>query len=328
MRIIAFVNNGSSPAYHRIIMPLLLMEGVDVYITNNLRKEDFEKGCDVFMYNRVFPDHALPEIKELKEKYGFKVCLDIDDHWELDPHHILYDDYIETQFAKRQINQLKEADIVTTTHDRLAIEILPYNKNVHVCPNAIPNAGQFKITRLPSKFTRLFWQGSITHREDIALLKWPVDKLSDIAGKIKMVMGGYTDGEPEWHNMAMDYTANLKHQYHLLPGKHVNNYYSHYSYADVCLIPLLNSPFNRNKSNLKVLEAANLGLPVIASHVHPYLDLPVLYAKSSTDWVNHINRLVKSKKRQNDAGQELKEFCNEHYNFNKINEERRQILTT
>ena len=222
--------------------------------------------------------------------------------------------------------QLRAADIVLTTHSRLADEIRPINRNVHVCPNAIPKFGQFNIEQEPSKFTRLFYQGSVTHAEDVALLRWPIGALRTIAGKIKMVIAGYAEGEPEWDKMVHDYTCGFKHQYKIIPGVKVSEYYSHYQHADICLIPLLNSPFNRMKSNLKVLEAANLGLPCIVSHVHPYMDLPVLYAKNSGDWVNHIQRLVKSRKRQKEAGQELKEYCDIHFNFQKINAERKQIL--
>lgn len=326
MRIIAFVNNNSAPAYHRVIMPLMLMDGPDVYVTNNLLEQDFEKGCDIFMYNRVLPDHALPMIAELKNKYGFKICVDIDDHWELDPHHILYNEYQLSGFANRQIEQIKNADFVFTTHSRLAAEIAPINKNVHVLPNAIPRQGQFDIERKRHDLTRLFWQGSITHKEDIALLKRPVDCLNTIASKIQMVIAGYMDQEDEWYKMVMLYTSGIKHQYRILTGKHVNEYYQHYQHADICLVPLLNSPFNKHKSNLKVLEAANMGLPVICSPVNPYLDLPVLYAKGAGEWVNHITRLVASRKRQKEAGQELKEFCDINYNFYKINNERKQIF--
>lgn len=326
MRIISFVNGNSGPSYHRCIMPLLLLEGIDVFVTNNLLDEHFEKGCDLFMYNRWLPDFAIPKIKELQEKYGFKVALDIDDHWELDPHHILYDQYIGDKNAEKQIEAIKWADLVLTTHTRLAELIQPFNSNVHVLPNAIPKQGQFDIERKPHHLTRLFWQGSITHREDIALLKRPIDCLAPICKKIKMVIAGYHEGDPEWDVMARDFTSNLKHQYHILPGVHVNEYYKHYEHADVCLIPLLNSQFNRCKSNLKVLEAANLGLPCIVSNVHPYKDLPVLYCNNTSDWVRHIQRLVASRKRQKDAGAELKEFCDVHYNFQKINKERKQIL--
>jgi glycosyltransferase involved in cell wall biosynthesis len=324
MRIIGYINDKPSGVnYHRIIMPLMLMRDIDTYVTNTLRSGDFEKGCDVLVYSR---DHAPANLAELKERYGFKVCVDVDDYWELDEHHILYQHYKEVEFAKKQIKHLMDADLVLTTHSRLAEEVAVYNKNVHVCPNAIPRQGQFDIEREPYYLTRLFWQGSDTHRADINLLKTPIDKLGPIAGKIKMVMGGYAEDHEDWYHMVHDYTAGLKHQYKLIPYAPITSYYEAYKEADICLIPLLNSKFNRHKSNLKILEAANLGLPVIASAVHPYLDLPVFYAKHSGDWVKYIKRLVESRKRQKEAGQKLAEYCAEHYNFNKINNMRKQVL--
>jgi glycosyltransferase involved in cell wall biosynthesis len=325
MRIVAFVRKDSGPCYHRVTMPLLLMWGADVFITNNLLEEHFEKGCDIFLYNRVLPAHQMPRIRELQKKYGFKICVDIDDYWLLDEHHILYSEYLQEGFAAHQIQHLKDADIVLTTHARLADEVKWFNRNVHVVPNAIPKQGQFDLQQESSPYVRLFWQGSITHQEDINLLSIPINALNTISPKIRMVMGGYQE-EQTWYDMARTFTANLRHQYKLIPGESINTYYSQYAHADICLVPLVNSMFNRMKSNLKILEAANLGLPVIASQVHPYMDMPLLYCKKSEDWIRHITRLVKSSKRRQDAGAELQEFCDEHYNFYSINNTRKQIF--
>ena len=324
MRIIGYISNQPSGVnYHRVIMPLMTMRDIDTYVTNTLRPEDFAKGCDLLLYSR---DHAPDNLTELKEKYGFKVAVDVDDYWELDGHHILYQHYQDVGYAAKQIEHLRSADVVITTHSRLAEEITVYNKNVYVCPNAIPKQGQFDIEREPNYLTRLFWQGSDTHKADINLLRTPIDRLGPIAGKIKMVMAGYAEDHEEWHRMVHDYTSDLKHQYKLIPFTPITSYYVAYAHADICLVPLLNTRFNRFKSNLKILEAANLGLPVIASAVHPYLDLPVLYCRGNHDWVKHITRLVGSRKRQKEAGQELAEFCKEHYDFNKINNTRKEIL--
>lgn len=328
MKIVAFINKNSGPGFHRIAMPLLLLPDTDVFITNNLLAEHFV-DCDLFVYNRVLPSHANEEIQRLKKLHGFKICIDIDDYWELDEHHILFSQYQKENFAAQQIEHIKNADFITTTHSRLADEITPFNSNVHVLPNAIPFNGQFAIEREPSKLVRLFWQGSSTHEADINLLRTPVYALRFMAPKIKMVMAGVEDTietEALWYKMVKDYTCDMNHQYKLIPGAPVTDYYKAYKDADVCLIPLVNSRFNRHKSNLKVLEAANLGLPVIASNVHPYKDLPIKYCNNSNDWVTNIKRFVESSKRRKEAGAELKEYCDRHFNFNEINKERKQIF--
>lgn len=325
MRIIAYTERPSGVSYHRLIMPLLLMPEIDLYITNNLLEDHFEKGCDIFFYCRSLPDHCIEKLNELKEKYNFKTVVDVDDYWILDEYHPLYKSYIDTNYEKEQIYHLLNADMVLTTNSYLHSEIVPYNPNVHIVPNAIPKQGQFVIERNTSPFTRLFWQGSMTHEADISLLYPVTNNLAHISQKVKMVLAGFSQ-DTEWHRMAHSYTAGFKHQYHLLEGLHITEYYNHYKEADVCLVPLLNTKFNRCKSNLKVLEAANLGLPVICSPVGPYLDMPVIYARKTEQWISSIERLVHSKKRQKDAGEKLKEFCDINFNFEKINLKRKTLL--
>ena len=325
MKILAFINKDSGAAYHRITMPLLTMPEADIYVTNNLLEEQFE-DVDIFMYNRVLPEDRMPKIKELQAKHGFKIVVDIDDYWELDPHHILYRAYQKEGFAEQQIKHLREADAILCTHDRLWQLIEPINPNVFVLPNAIPHTGQYDIERTQSKYTRLFWQGSDTHRQDVQLLTVPVESLGGVSKSIQMIMSGYAENNKEWYEMVKAYTANFKAQYKLIPYTPVSKYYDAYAQADICLIPLVNSPFNRCKSNLKVLEAANLGLPCVVSNVDPYMDLPVLYCKSSGDWVTSISMLLKSKNYQFDCGARLAEFCQKHYHFETINTERKQIL--
>ncbi len=326
MRIIAWVNKDSGVSYHRLILPLLTMPDVEVFITNSLLEEHFDKGCDVFMYNRVVPDHAIAKLAELKEKHGFKTVVDIDDYWELDPHHILFDAYFEDEFAFRQINHIRNADAVICTHSRLADVIVPYNKHVYICPNAIPKTGQFLVRHMSSDFVRLFWQGSDTHQADVGILAEPIHRLNKIAGKIKMIMAGYVEKSDIWYSMVMDYTANANHQYMLIPYAKPDEYYYAYRNADICLVPLVRSRFNGFKSNLKILEAANLGLPVIASRVDPYLDMPVNYCSKGSDWVSNIKRLVQWQERRKEEGLQLKEFADKNFNFESINTERKQVL--
>jgi glycosyltransferase involved in cell wall biosynthesis len=297
-----------------------------VFITNNLLVEHFEKGCDIFLYNRILPSHCDEQIAALKKTYGFKTVVDIDDYWELDKHHVLHEVYQVDQFAFHQIRHIVDADAVLTTHERLADEIREYNRVVYVCPNAIPKQGQFDIVHEPYHLVRFFWQGSDTHKEDIGILERPIEMLGKLSPKIKMIMAGYAEESPSWGPMLEAYTAKLKHQYEIIPYSPITDYYKHYAKADVCLVPLCNSRFNRMKSNLKILEAANMSLPVIASAVHPYLEMPVNYCRSGRDWVGHIKRLTEWPMQRREEGQRLAEFCWRHYNFQTINNERRQAL--
>ncbi len=312
MRIIGLINKDSGPGFHRVHLPLLLMQGVDVYITNSIKEEDFEKGCDAIYYNRIISD----EILKAREKYGFRIIVDVDDYWKLDSHHIAYNDYQLNDFESLQIKHLQLADLVTTTHARLADMIYPYNKNVVVCPNAIPGHEYFSFEKTESEKTRLFWQGSITHEKDIALLANPFKRLD--SNKYLNVIAGYTKHEA-WDKMVSNYTNGLKLKGVVLPGLPPHQYYANYKYADICLAPLIESRFNSFKSNLKILEAAHAGLPVIASHVNPYLDMPVLYAKKQTDWFKHINALTNDKAFREQAGKELKQYCDKYFNFDSIN---------
>lgn len=318
MKILGLINRNSGPGFHRIMMPLLMMEGPDVYITNSVKVEDFE-GCDYIYYNRVISNEVLA----CREKYGFKIVVDVDDYWELDYHHIAYKDYLVNDFGSLQKMHLRNADVVTTTHERLAEKIIPYNNNVIVVPNAIPNHEYFAFNKTESERVRIFWQGSITHEKDIELLRGPVKRLDP--NKVMMVMAGYTKHEA-WDRMVSTYTSGLKLNGSILPGTATHLYYHNYSFADICLAPLVESQFNSFKSNLKILEAAHAGLPVIASAVHPYHDMPVLYAEKQSDWFKYLNKLINNPELRKDIGQNLKEFCNRNYNFQKINQKRKEIF--
>lgn len=333
MKILAFINRGSSVSYHRIMLPLSLMEdsNLDVKITNDLRSSYFE-DIDVFFYSRTLPDVAIKEINLLRNKYGFKICIDVDDYWQLDPLHPFHKDYIKDNFAKTQIRHLNNADFVFTTHERMYNAIRAYYSGaLYMFDNAIPHKGQYvEVERKPHPegLIRLFWQGSITHLEDIGKLNAAIKALKHTACSryVEMVLAGYEPDNDIWTKIANIYTDKARLRHALLTPLYCEYYYHLYCEADICLVPIRESIFNSKKSNLKILEAANLKLPVIASKVNPYLNMPVRYAVNDKDWAKHIQALVVSEKLRIEEGERLHAFCNEHYNFDKINEKRKQVF--
>lgn len=300
------------------------MDGVETIVNHTIVEEQLE-GVDILFFNRMVGNTTINRLTELREKYGFKIVIDFDDHWRLDPGHYLYHTYEQYRLSEIMELFIKIADAVTVTHERLRSEVLPLNPNVHILPNAIPKWGQFLVKKQESEFTRLFWAGGVTHRKDIELLRNPVKRFT---GNIQMVIGGYVDN-PEFKAMASAYTNGGKLNNELIQALPVEDYYHAYSKCDISLIPLQPGRFNSFKSNLKILEAANISSPVIVSRVHPYLDFPehlVCYVKSQSDWNKHISNLIDFKGMASGMGLWLQEYCDIHYNFEKINKERKQLF--
>jgi glycosyltransferase involved in cell wall biosynthesis len=73
--------------------------------------------------------------------------------------------------------------------------------------------------------------------------------------------------------------------------------YLHTLDFDIGIAPLAYNEFNKSKSDLKVLEYASLGIPVVASDFGPYADTVVhgetgFLVKHSHEWSRYLRMLV------------------------------------
>lgn len=343
MRIIAIIDN-SGPKAHRIKWPMMMMDNVEYEFFSKIQEENV-RDCDVLFFNRLIPGITLNQLLTLREKYGFKMICDLDDHWRLDPSHLLYEQYKHFETTEIITEYIKVSDLILVTHERLYKEVLPLNKNVHIIPNAIPKSGQFLFPKQQDEKVRLFWSGSVTHRIDLELLRNPLKRFK--GRNVKMVIGGYLKKEeneqqvvkigkksyymydrPEWEKM-LSIVKDSGIDLDVIEFLPVDKYYGVYSKCDISLIPLVKNSFNPFKSNLKILESANIGAPVVVSRVDPYLGFPerfVNYVARQGDWFELINNLVGNESMRIEQGLELQEYCDRVYNFESINEHRRQIL--
>lgn len=317
----------SGCGFHRIVLPLGFMEGIKGYITNYPSPEVIFEGWDIFFYNRIslWDD----DLQKVKDDMKCKIVVDMDDDWILPTNHLNYYDY--QHFKPRIENNLRMADLVTCTNERLAERIRPLNPNVHIFPNAIPfGEHQFTEEKTEDEKIRIFWCGGITHEGDLEILKYPIRRLSQHANKIKMVIGGYDDhnkiSQYIWDKMVSYFTSSRSLPYEILKGTTPDQYMNMYKNADIMLIPLLKSDWASCKSNLKILEASVKSIPVICSAVEPYIkdhDAPVLWARNQSDWYKHLNFLINNKNARIEYGQKLHEWAKEKYNLFEINKGRK-----
>ena len=322
MNIIGVTHKESGCGYHRVMLPLAFMNDIKGYVTNYIT-EDKTDDWDILLYNRICQYDI--NWNKTKELLGCQVVMDIDDHWQLPLNHLYYNTYQD--IAERIERNLMQADLVTVTNSNLLNKVKQFNDNVIVMPNALPyGLNQFNDTRVKSDKVRLFWCGSISHDNDIKILKEPLKRLQG-RKDIQMVMGGYNDSDAYtksiWDKMFSMFTGNLPSI--KLHSASPTQYMDMYNFADIVLIPLEDSEWHACKSNLKILEAAAKRLPVICSNVAPYnmdVDAPVLWVNNQKDWFRYINLLTNNPSLRENLGNELYAWASKRYNFQEINQQR------
>ena len=125
--------------------------------------------------------------------------------------------------------------------------------------------------------------------------------------------------------------------------KEINSYATNYNTFDVSLAPLVDSLFNGNKSQLKVIEAGFHKKAIIASDTDPYtidlisaVDNGVLNNKGNAllvnpkrnhkDWAKHMKRLIENPNMVEDLGNRLYETVKDKYSLKNVCQDRVQFL--
>ena len=121
--------------------------------------------------------------------------------------------------------------------------------------------------------------------------------------------------------------------------KEINSYATNYNTFDVSLAPLVESLFNANKSQLKVIEAGFHKKAIIASETDPYtLDLIsavdngvfnkngnallVNPKRNHKDWAKNMKRLIENPNMIEDLGERLYETVKDKYSLKKVCQDR------
>lgn len=322
MRILAITSKTSGVGYHRIMMPLVNMQKDYCLMTDTVNEEVFEGKYDIVVMNRMLANITTEQMDGWRKKYGFKLVVDNDDYFKLDPSHILYEAYKQNNVTEQILNWIKIADLCTVTHERLAEEVYAYNQNVEILPNAIPyGEEQFTEYKTESELVRLFWSGSGTHGKDMDILRNPMKRINF---PVRTVIAGYNEGEKHiWDGMIAAFTNGLKLNPKIYNYNQVTEYMAAYCDSDISLIPLVDSKFNSMKSNLKVLETAAKKNPVIVSNVDPYRGFyPACKVNTQKDWYYWIKLLVNDADARKSYGNDLYEYCNKNFNLHEVNKRR------
>lgn len=320
--------------YHRTVVPginLAIQYGHNVTFSKYLPdKCEF----DVVIKSRTISNNGRDaEDLQTIRRWAVPLVIDIDDYWELPKEHILHEHWYANNTDKRTLFAIENADMVWASIFTLAKKIKPHNAHIEVIKNAIDKTQpQFdnRVMQPRSGGIRLGWAGSITHTHDFPVVREGFSRLAQSGLDYSMNLCGYA---PQDQNNVMVFA-----QYRLMCASHnvnlwnalpVVSYANFYRQIDVAIAPLAANEFNACKSELKLLEAANFGIPVVASNCFPYYQNEfkdaVLFASRET-WFTHLKTLISSAKMRKHYGAELQNVCDKHYNIKAETEKRHKAL--
>lgn len=304
MKILGYIFGYDGCGYFRLQLPFKYLNMTDdchAKIVYRFREEEI-KWADLVVMQKPHMDHILPFVDYCK-RIRKPVIIEFDDLIIDIPDWNLAREYYDNKKDK-VLKFIEMAEACTVTTDYLKKLHLPHNQNIYVLPNSI-DVHEFKRYQLGSNDdvlrslvfvnpagaksknklqqvlpqkdmlakirgkTKIMWWGSPTHHQDTFIVEKTLSKLArEYPDLFIMVMGDVSD------NWLKEFEAN-PNQLILVNPVQTNIFHKTLSYLanlgqTVVIAPIVNHPFNRCKSNLKVIEGMALRCPVVASNVENY----------------------------------------------------------
>ena len=221
-------------------------------------------------------------------KAGQRVVVDVDDN-------IWAAKVCTTKDLKAFERSLQLATVVTATTEYLARKIKEHVAcNVAVLPNAVSET-EFRpmSERMERERLKVLYTGAIKHADEWPLLRGMIQATADFADWF-VFMGNGRDKTGHFvqyvHPQELHDAPNIHWQVPQEPMYFLRTCYN--LRADVCVAPLAKTPVNRAKSDLKILEAGALGLPVIVQdNIEPYAEYAGMRGETVADFAAHLRTL-------------------------------------
>ena len=245
----------------------------------------------------------------IKVAFKRKVVIDIDDYLSMlnydHPNRAMYEREDVNNPAYIAYNSLKMADAVVTTNEFLKDAYSRFNKNVYINKNTMHPLDWDKLPKpRPHKKIRIGWAGAAGHLSDLKMVSRAMnDVRAKYKGKVEVCLFGDRNEE-----FKID-----RYQKFVWVTEYLKTYKK--QGFDIAIAPMVDSAYNRGKSNLRLLEAGVNRIPIVASPVGPYKDFPCLHAKTYDEWVKHLSRLVESPQLRRQVGDACRKEVENKYSL-------------
>jgi glycosyltransferase involved in cell wall biosynthesis len=273
---------------------MLSVKGYQVNSKNIFEMKDEDLAFyDVWVFQR--PLYDITQAAMVGRQVNKKIIVDVDDDFRAIPKtHPSYNlcGPGNVEGIKNLEKTLGQADVVTVSTPELARRYADVGRQFVVIPNGWNKENANWIAYRKHSTVNLGWCGTITHRDDFAMIRRPLERVVKENKNVRIVIGAD-------EGIYKSFTKTPETQKIFLPGMPYYVYPYMFSFMDILLVPLKNDVFNGAKSDIKLVEAGARGIPYIASPLPIYLDWgkdspqPAgLYASSEEDWYSCMSRLV------------------------------------
>ena len=270
--------------YGQEIMPLL-------DIDNMINAHIF----DVIVIQRINPYSSI--LLKKAKKHNIKIVYETDDDFlDINPANPSYD-YILGNFdnIKKLVTNVDQITVSTTElkkrFDNLGLKNVEIIKNYYV-NDSLPLR---PFTFRGNEFIKIGYFGTLTHDNDLELIHNVILRLKDIFSKKGItvnfeIAGASIDEKSDWFNVK-------KIPYYPMSMKTFYDWLGKNSDWDIGIIPLVNTEFNKCKSELKYIEFSALGVPVVASDMNVYNEtikdgVTGFLANNEDEWVDKLSLLI------------------------------------
>lgn len=224
----------------------------------------FKEIClqaDVVIWHMVSDQDVLWIFEERKRR-GLPNVFEISDNFiafqPRDPMKCYFDDPVNLATTFQYISL---SDAVQVTSDELADIFGFLNNHFIVFENQLQSVGDFQ--KLNARDVTIGWAGSLSHLDD---LKWIAPVVSIICRTYPNVRFSYM-GTKEGFDYFIDIPDGQKS--YTSTGS-LYDYYSFLDRIDIGLAPLLDTGYNRCRSDIKFVEYASRGVVSVLSATSPY----------------------------------------------------------
>src|SRR3990167_7697832 len=292
------------PGAIRVLYYALHMSGKAVSHASRARFGREALNYDVVVMQIENSPSALEFVLALQAQ-GKKVVYENDDPFDcLEPGPPQYASYGQPRRQEAIRAMMAQADAVQVSTPWLAARYSGVAKRVEVIPNIIELAAWPPADRLrrDGKW-KVLWAGSPSHAGDLEVVIPALGAFAKAHPDVVIVFFGQTvkdDRIPASQVETIDF-CEFEDYASRLAGID----------ADVAIAPLTDVPFNRGKSNLRILQYWATGYPVIASEVGPYTEIENghngLLCTTSDSWLANLEMTYRNDqvcKRLSAAGQE------------------------